>query len=127
MTKLEVVRHTSEVSDADIERMLGNLQQQRASWSKIHLRRQGRRPGKPRDLQRDRRPAHAARGRGKRPAPCSARARCNPEVEQAIAGMQPGEEKTIDVTLPGDWHMPQFAGKTVTSTFVAGRAGAGAA
>ena len=31
--------------------------------------------------------------------------------------MQPGEEKTVDVTLPADWHMPQFAGKTVTSTF----------
>ena len=40
-----------------------------------------------------------------------------PEVEAAIVGMQPGEEKTIDVTLPADWHMPQFAGKTVTSTF----------
>jgi ATP-dependent Clp endopeptidase proteolytic subunit ClpP len=40
-----------------------------------------------------------------------------PEVEAAIAGMQPGEEKTLDVTLPADWHMPQFAGKTVTSTF----------
>ena len=40
-----------------------------------------------------------------------------PEVEQAILGMQPGEEKTVDVTLPADWHMPQFAGKTVTSTF----------
>lgn len=40
-----------------------------------------------------------------------------PEVEAAIAGMQPGEEKTIDVTLPADWHIPQFAGKTVTSTF----------
>ena len=36
MTKLQVVRHTSEVTDADIDRMLGNLQQQRASWSKVN-------------------------------------------------------------------------------------------
>ena len=35
MTKLQVVRNTSEVTDADIERMLENLRQQRASWSAV--------------------------------------------------------------------------------------------
>ena len=35
MAKLEVVRHTAEVTDEDIERMLGNLRQQRASWTKV--------------------------------------------------------------------------------------------
>ena len=34
MGKLEVVRHTAEVTDADIERMLENLRQQRATWHK---------------------------------------------------------------------------------------------
>ena len=41
----EVVRHTAEVTDADLERMLGNLRQQRASWTKVSV--QGRRPCQP--------------------------------------------------------------------------------
>ena len=116
MTKLEVVRHTSEVSDADIERMLGNLQQQRASWSKVT------RAAKAGDLANletsstvdgQRMPAEGA----EKTSTVLGSGSMYPEVEAAIIGMQPGEEKTIDVTLPGDWHMPQFAGKTVTSTF----------
>ena len=35
MSKLEVVRHTAEVTDADVERMLENLRQQRASWTQV--------------------------------------------------------------------------------------------
>ena len=116
MTKLEVVRHTSEVTDADIERMLGNLQQQRASWSKVT------RAAKAGDLANletsstvdgQRMPAEGA----EKTSTVLGSGSMYPEVEAAIIGMQPGEEKTIDVTLPGDWHMPQFAGKTVTSTF----------
>ncbi len=100
MSKLEVVRHTAEVADADIDRMLVNLQQQRASWSKVN------RAAKSGDMVNietfsmidgERMPAEGA--------------------EKAIVGMQPDEEKTVDVTLPADWHVPQFAGKTVTSTF----------
>ncbi len=35
LTTLEVVRNTSEVTDADIERMLENLRLQRASWTGV--------------------------------------------------------------------------------------------
>ena len=116
MTKLEVVRNTSEVSDADIERMLENLRQQRASWSKVE------RAAKTGDmanletasiLDGARMPAEGF----EKTSTVLGSGAIYPEVEAAIAGMQPGEEKTIDVTLPADWHMPQFAGKTVTSTF----------
>ena len=116
MTKLEVVRHTSEVTDADIERMLGNLQQQRASWSKVT------RAAKAGDLANletcsvvdgQRMPAEGF----EKTSTVLGSGAMYPEVEQAIVGMQPGEERTVDVTLPADWHMPQFAGKTVTSTF----------
>ncbi|GHC06715.1 trigger factor [Thermomonas carbonis] len=116
MTKLEVVRNTSEVTDADIERMLENLRQQRASWSKVE------RAAKTGDmanletasiLDGARMPAEGF----EKTSTVLGSGAMYPEVEAAIAGMQPGEEKTIDVTLPADWHMPQFAGKTVTSTF----------
>jgi trigger factor len=116
MTKLEVVRNTSEVTDADIERMLENLRQQRASWTKVE------RAAKTGDmanletasvLDGARMPAEGF----EKTSTVLGSGAMYPEVEAAIAGMQPGEEKTIDVTLPADWHMPQFAGKTVTSTF----------
>ena len=116
MAKLEIVRNTAEVSDADIERMLENLRQQRASWTKVE------RAAKTGDmanletasiLDGTRMPAEGF----EKSSTVLGSGSMYPEVETAIAGMQPGEEKTIDVTLPADWHMPQFAGKTVTSTF----------
>ena len=116
MTKLEVVRNTAEVTDADIERMLENLRQQRASWTKVE------RAAKTGDmvnleaasiLDGARMPADGF----EKTSTVLGSGGMYPEVETAIVGMQPGEEKTIDVTLPADWHMPQFADKTVTSTF----------
>ncbi|WP_028838414.1 trigger factor [Thermomonas fusca] len=116
MSKLEVVRHTAEVTDADVERMLENLRQQRASWTQVT------RAAKAGDLVNletsstvdgTRMPAEGA----ERTSTVLGSAAIYPEVESAIAGMQPGEEKTLDVTLPADWHAAQFAGKTITSTF----------
>jgi len=116
MTKLEVVRNTSEVTDADIERMLQNLRQQRASWTKVE---RAAKTGDMANLETAstidgaRMPAEGF----EKTSTVLGSGAMYPEVEAAIDGMQPGEEKTIDVTLPADWHMPQFAGKTVTSTF----------
>ena len=116
MSKLEVERNTAEVEDADIDRMLENLRQQRASWSKVT------RAAKKGDMVNletastidgQRMPAEGF----EKTSTVLGSGGKYPEVEAAIDGMQPGEEKTLDVTLPADWHMPQFAGKTVTSTF----------
>lgn len=116
MSKLEVVRHTAEVADADIERMLENLRQQRGSWNKIE------RAAKSGDLVNietssvvdgARMPAEGM----EKTSTVLGSGGIYPEIETAIAGMQPGEEKTLDVTLPADWHAAQFAGKTITSTF----------
>ena len=116
MSKLEVVRHTSEVTDADLERMIENLRQQRGSWNKVM------RAAQAGDLVNleivstvdgVRTPAEGM----EKNATVLGSAAIYPEVEAAIVGMQAGEEKTLDITLPADWHVPQFAGKTVTSTF----------
>ncbi len=116
MSKLEVVRHTSEVEDADIDRMLVNLQQQRGSWTKVI------RAAKTGDMVNvetfsvvdgERMPAEGVE-------PTSTVLGSGgmfEDVEKAIVGMQPDEEKNIDVTLPADWHVPQYAGKTISSTF----------
>ncbi len=116
MSKLEVVRNTSEVADADIDRMLVNLQQQRASWSKVT---RAAKVGDMANLETfsvidgERMPAEGI----EKTSTVLGSGGMYPEVESAIDGMQPGEEKTVDITLPADWHVPQFAGKTVTSTF----------
>ena len=119
MTKLEVVRHTSEVADADIERMLGNLRQQRGSWNKVG---RGAKAGDLVNVE-----THSVIDGARMPAEgventstVLGSAAMYPEVETALVGMQPGEAKTLDVTLPADWHAVQFAGKTVTSTFMLG-------
>ena len=119
MTKLEVVRHTAEVTDSDIDRMLENLRQQRGSWSKVE------RAAKAGDLVNvetysildgARMPAEGV----EKTSTVLGTAAMYPEVETALVGMQAGEEKTLDVTLPADWHAVQFAGKTLTSTFKLG-------
>lgn len=116
MEKLEVVRHTAEVAETDIDRMVENLRAQRATWHRVD------REAKPGDLANleisslvdgVRAPAEGM----EKSSTVLGSAGIYPEVEAAIVGMHPGEEKTLDVTLPADWHNPQFAGKTVTSTF----------
>ena len=116
MAKLQVVRHTAEVTEADIGRMLENLRQQRASWTRVERAAQA---GDLADLETastvdgQRMPAEGF----EKTSTVLGSAALYPEVEAAIVGMLPGEEKTIDVTLPADWHVPQCAGKTITSTF----------
>ncbi|MBE0546644.1 MAG: trigger factor, partial [Rubrivivax sp.] len=34
-----------------------------------------------------------------------------PDIENALAGMARGDEKTVDVTFPADWRVSQLAGK----------------
>jgi trigger factor len=36
-----------------------------------------------------------------------------PEIESALAGMSAGEDKTVEVSFPAEWRVPQLAGKTV--------------
>ena len=116
MEKLEVVRHTAEVGEADIDKMLENLRAQRATWAKVD------REAKVGDLANleissivdgVRAPPEGM----EKSSTVLGSSALYPEVEAAIVGMRAGEEKTLDVTLPVDWHVPQFAGKTVTSTF----------
>lgn len=110
--KLQVVRHTAEIADADIDRMINNLQLQRRSWTAVTRPAQ---EGDAVDVQTwsqagdERMPAEgtengmAVIGSGAMLA----------EIESALVGMKTGEEKSIDVTFPSEWRVPQLAGKSV--------------
>lgn len=110
VTKLQVVRHTAEVEDADIDRMIENLRLQRREWIPTD------RAAKEGDLvelemwsEADgvRLPAEGVErgstviGSGMMFAP----------LESALAGLAPNDEKTVDVDFPADWPVPQLAGK----------------
>ena len=113
MGKLNVIRHTAQVEDADIDRMIDNLRLQRQSWQKVT------RAAKDGDLVNletwsevdgQRQPAEGAE-KGSTVVGSGAMLK---ELEDAIVGMEPGTEKAVPVSFPADWRIAQFAGKTVT-------------
>ncbi|HVR81404.1 MAG TPA: trigger factor [Luteimonas sp.] len=112
VAKLNVVRHTAEVTDADIDRMIDNLRLQRRSWSAVTRPAQ---QGDAVDVETwsqtgdERLPAEGSEkgvsviGSGAMLA----------EIESALVGMKAGDDRTIDVTFPADWRVPQLAGRNV--------------
>ena len=112
VARLEVVRHTAEVTEDDIDRMVANLRTQRRSWTAVT------RPAKDGDavdvetwsLAGDERlPAEGV----EQGVSVIGSGAMLPELEAALVGMSTGDEKTDDVTFPAEWRVPQLAGKTV--------------
>ena len=118
--QLAVVRHTAEVSDADIERMIENLRLQRRSWTAVT---RGAQPGDAVDVETwtqagdQRLPAE---GVEKGVAVIGSGAML-PAIESALVGMQAGDENTVDVTFPANWRVPQLAGQSVQVHVKAGQ------
>jgi trigger factor len=112
---LEVVRHTSDVEDADIDRMIENLRMQRQSWNRVE------RAAKEGDLvtmenysevDGTRRPPEGAE-KGSTVVGSNAMLK---ELETAVVGMAAGESKTVNVDFPAEWRIAEFAGKSVAIT-----------
>ena len=112
VAKLEVVRHTAEVTEDDVDRMIENLRLQRRSWTAVT------RPAKAGDAVDvetwsqsgdERMPAEGV----ERGVDVIGSGAMLPEIESALEGMSAGDEKSIEVTFPAEWRVPQLAGKTV--------------
>ncbi|MFC7301466.1 trigger factor [Cognatiluteimonas weifangensis] len=112
VTKLQVVRHSAEVAEADIDRMIENLRQQRRSWSAVT---RPAREGDAVDVETwsqagdERLPAQGV----ERGVDVIGSGAMLPEIEAALTGMSAGEEKSIEVVFPEQWRVPQLAGRTV--------------
>jgi trigger factor len=112
VSKLSVVRHTSEVSETDIDAMIDNLRLQRRTWNAVE---RGAQEGDAVELETwsvvdgERLPAegveHGATVLG-------SGAMFN-AIESALVGMTAGEEKTAEIEFPADWRGQQFAGRKV--------------
>lgn len=108
---LNVVRHTAEVTEADVDRMIENLRLQRRSWAAVTRPAQ---PGDAVDVETwsqagdERLPADGV----ERGVTVIGTGGMYPDIESALVGMAKGDEKTIDVVFPPDWRVPQLAGKS---------------
>ncbi len=120
VSTLAVVRHTAEVADADIDRMIENLRQQRRSWSAVT---RGAQKDDAVDVETwsqaddERLPAEGV----EQGVTVIGSGAMFGAIESALIGMQADEEKTVDVEFPADWRVPQLAGKTVQVHLKAGQ------
>ncbi len=109
--KLEIVRHTSEVGEDDIDTMIENLRAQRRTWNAVE---RGAKAGDAVELETwsqvgdERVPAEGT----ERGTSIVGAGSMLPALESALEGMKAGEEKQVEVEFPADWRAPQFAGKT---------------
>ena len=115
VTALNVTRNTAEVTDADIDTMINNLQQQRRTWKPVE---RGAQEG---DLvgfesfstvDGTRYPEEGF----ERNATAIGSNVILPELEEGLKGLTVGESKTIPVAFPEEWRIAEFAGKTVDIT-----------
>ena len=112
VAKLNVVRHVSEVTEADIDAMIENLRLQRRAWAAVEREAA---IGDAVEVETfsevggERLPAEGV----ERGATVIGSAAMFPAIESALVGMKAGEEKVVAVDFPADWRVPQFAGKTV--------------
>ena len=112
---LKVIRHTSEIEDADIDRMIDNLRLQRRSFSPVE------RGAKEGDLVAMETWTQAgdervpAEGVEKGTAVLGSGAMFAP-LEAALAGMAQGDEKTVEVEFPTDWGTVALAGRKADVT-----------
>ncbi len=112
MGKLQVVRHTAEITDGDIDQMIENLRLQRRTFRTVQ------RPAQ----QGDRVAVETWSQAGEERLPTEGVEKgatligsgvMYSEIENALVGMSKGEEKSLTVDFPADWRVQQLAGRQV--------------
>ena len=118
VSKLNVVRHTAEVADSDLDAMIENLRLQRRTWNPVERAAQD---GDKVELDTwlvvdgQRVPPEGA----ERGATVLGSGGMLPAMETALVGVKAGEEKTVSVDFPEDWRVAEFAGKTAEAHLTA--------
>jgi len=112
MSKLSVVRHTAEVTEEDIERMLDNLRQQRQAWTVVE---RAASSGDAVELEvwlmldGKRLPEEGVN----RSAAVLGSGMLFADIETALVGAEKDVEKVFNVTFPADWRGSDVAGQEV--------------
>lgn len=112
VSALNVVRHSAEVAEADIDQMIENLRLQRREYKSVD------RPAQTSDRVAletwsqagdERLPAEGV----EKGATIIGSGVMYPQIENALVGLAKGEEREIDVEFPADWRVPLLAGRQV--------------
>ncbi|MFT4248371.1 MAG: trigger factor [Pseudomonas sp.] len=112
VAKLNVIRHTAEVAEADIDQMIENLRLQRRTWQPVE---RGAQAGDLVALETwsqagdERLPAEGV----EKGSSILGSGVMFEQIEKGLEGLAKGEEKTLSVDFPAEWRVPQLAGKTV--------------
>ncbi len=112
VAKLNVIRHTAEVTEADIDQMVENLRLQRRTFEVVQ---RGAKEGDRVELETwsqagdERLPAEGA----EKGATLIGSGVMFADIEKGLIGLAAGEEKTLQVQFPADWRVPQLAGREV--------------
>ncbi|RDZ29652.1 trigger factor [Lysobacter silvisoli] len=112
VAQLNVVRHTAEVADADIEAMIENLRLQRRTWNPVERAAQA---GDAVEIETwsmvgdERVPAEGV----ERGTTAIGSGAMLPAIEDALVGLKAGEDKVATIEFPTDWRVAQFAGRSV--------------
>ncbi|HUH91290.1 MAG TPA: trigger factor [Lysobacter sp.] len=120
VSTLNVVRHTSEVKDEDIDTMVENLRLQRRTWNVVERAAQ---EGDAVELETfstvdgERLPAEGA----ERGTTVIGSGAMLPAIESALVGMKAGESRDTEIEFPAEWRVPQFAGKKVMVSLTVGK------
>ncbi len=112
VSKLKVVRSTSEVKESDVDTMVENLRLQRRTWNVAD---RGAQDGDAVELETfstvdgERMPAEGA----ERGTTVIGSGGMLADIETELKGMKAGDQKDVDIDFPADWRVPAFAGKKV--------------
>ncbi|MDR7136316.1 trigger factor [Lysobacter niastensis] len=112
VAKLNVIRNTAEVGDADIDAMIDNLRLQRRTWNPVEREAA---TGDAVEIEtwsqvgEERLPAEGV----ERGATAIGSGAMFPAIESALVGMKSGDDKQVEIEFPADWRVPQFAGRKV--------------
>ncbi|RMH90745.1 trigger factor [Lysobacter pythonis] len=118
LAQLDVIRNIAAVEDADIDRMIENLREQRRSWSPVE---RAAAEGDLADVEMFsvaegvRLPAEG----GERGSAVLGSGMLFAPIEAEIVGLKAGEEKTAKIEFPAEWPVPALAGKTAEVTLKA--------
>ena len=111
-SSLELTRFQADVTEADIDEMIANLRNQRASFSEVkRAAKDGDRVNI--DYTGTKDGVEFAGGKAEQQDLVLGSNSMIPGFESGIVGMKAGDEKTIDVTFPAEYHSEELKGAAV--------------
>ena len=107
---IEVKKPTAEVADADIDKMIDTLRKQRKTWAEVE-RAAAEGDQITIDFEGSIDGEAMEGGKAEDMAIEIGAGRLIKSLEGQLAGLKAGDEKTLDVTFPDDYHAKELAGK----------------